>query len=206
MSGLEVNYQKSTLYGVSVEGVETETLARSFKCNVGSFPFTYLGIPVGGKMNKIESWEPVNNKFEKRLSDWKARSMSFGGRFLVKSVLNSLSLYFFSLFRAPQSVLKKLESGDVPFFWSGSEKKHIFLGFKSETDSLWVKVISSIYGVKGGLGDDTHGNSCSFKTVWANVIASGNLIDSHGVTFKNSFAKKIGDGGATFFLERQLAR
>ncbi|XP_071715143.1 uncharacterized protein [Rutidosis leptorrhynchoides] len=31
-------------------------------------------------MNKAESWKPVVSKFEKRLADWKAHSMSFGGR------------------------------------------------------------------------------------------------------------------------------
>ncbi|XP_071721572.1 uncharacterized protein [Rutidosis leptorrhynchoides] len=86
-------------------------MASLFGCNSGSFPFTYLGLPVGGRMNKLESWNPVLEKFTKRLSDWKARSVSFGGRLtLVKSMLNSLPLYYFSLFRAPPCVVKKLES------------------------------------------------------------------------------------------------
>ncbi|XP_071707988.1 uncharacterized protein [Rutidosis leptorrhynchoides] len=75
-SGLKVNYQKSSLYGVCVEKSTIDEMARYFRCKAGSFPFTYLGIPVGGKMNRIECWAPVINKFEKRLSDWKARSMS----------------------------------------------------------------------------------------------------------------------------------
>ncbi|XP_071687047.1 uncharacterized protein [Rutidosis leptorrhynchoides] len=87
---------------------------------VGTFPYIYLGLPVGANMNKKTNWKPVLDKFEKRLADWKARAMSFGGRLtLVNSILNSLPLYYFSLFRAPSSVLKKLESVRRIFFWGG---------------------------------------------------------------------------------------
>ncbi|KAJ9561058.1 hypothetical protein OSB04_006218 [Centaurea solstitialis] len=45
-----------------------------------------------------DSTEAVIEKIEKRLGSWKSRLMSFDGRFtLVKLVLGSLPLYFFSL-------------------------------------------------------------------------------------------------------------
>ncbi|GJT84887.1 ALP1-like protein [Tanacetum coccineum] len=58
-------------------------------------------------------------KFKNRLADWKARSMLFGGRLsLVKSVLGSLPLYYFSLFRVPSSVINNLEgNGRDVSFW-----------------------------------------------------------------------------------------
>ncbi|XP_071739224.1 uncharacterized protein [Rutidosis leptorrhynchoides] len=130
-SGLKVNYNKSNLFGVNVDHMEVAAMANLFGCKVGKFPSTYLGLPIGANMNKMESWKPVINKFEKRLADWKASSMSFGGRLtLVNSVLNSLPLYFFSLFRAPQCVLKNLECVRRIFFWGGSGK---------ETKIPWVK-------------------------------------------------------------------
>ncbi|XP_071688703.1 uncharacterized protein [Rutidosis leptorrhynchoides] len=90
-SGLNVNYQKSMLFGLGVEYHEIEAMAKCFKCKIGSLPFNYLGLPIGANMKKLCSWKPVIDKFEKRLSDWKARMVSFGGRAtLVKSVLNSL--------------------------------------------------------------------------------------------------------------------
>ncbi|XP_071728542.1 uncharacterized protein [Rutidosis leptorrhynchoides] len=110
VEGLKVNYQKSSLIGIGEEKSEVENMANLFRCKVGSTPFLYLGLPVGGNMKKEETWKPFIEKFEKRLSDWRARSISFGGRLtLVKSVLNSLPLYYFSLFRAPPCVIKKLE-------------------------------------------------------------------------------------------------
>ncbi|XP_071694365.1 uncharacterized protein [Rutidosis leptorrhynchoides] len=130
-SGLKVNYNKSNLFGVGVDKLEVESMANLFGCKVGNFPFIYLGLPIGAKMNKYESWKPVIDKFGKRLADWKARSMSFGGRAtLVTSVLNSLPLYYFLLFRAPPCVLKNLESVRRKFFWGGSG---------DESKISWVK-------------------------------------------------------------------
>ncbi|XP_071739411.1 uncharacterized protein [Rutidosis leptorrhynchoides] len=113
-SGLKVNFHKSNLIGIGVDKIQVENMARLFRCKVGSTTFIYLGLPVGGNMKKEENWKPVLNKFEKRLSDWRARSILFGGRLtLVKSVLNSLPLYYFSLFRAPPCVIKELECGII---------------------------------------------------------------------------------------------
>ncbi|XP_071713177.1 uncharacterized protein [Rutidosis leptorrhynchoides] len=111
VSGLKINMNKSFLYGIGVPHSEVESVALSLGCIAGKLPFLYLGMPIGHKMNKISAWDMVIDKFNKRLSDWKARTMSFGGRLtLIKSVLSSLPLYFFSLFRAPSTVINQLES------------------------------------------------------------------------------------------------
>ncbi|XP_071700495.1 uncharacterized mitochondrial protein AtMg00310-like [Rutidosis leptorrhynchoides] len=71
-------------------------------------------------MRKLNEWKAVIDKFKSRLSDWKARSISFGGRVtLIKSVLSSLPLYYFSIFLAPPSVIKELERVRREFFWGG---------------------------------------------------------------------------------------
>ncbi|XP_071687548.1 uncharacterized protein [Rutidosis leptorrhynchoides] len=106
-----LNFNKSCLYGVGVNAGEIESLVRRMGCQADKFPFIYLGLPIGAKMKKVKDWDPVILKIKKRLSEWKMRSMSFGGRLvLLKSVLNSLPLYYFMLFRAPPCVLKILES------------------------------------------------------------------------------------------------
>ncbi|XP_071728309.1 uncharacterized protein [Rutidosis leptorrhynchoides] len=104
-------YDKEILY-LWVDLSVASRLARYIGCQVGKLPFIYLGLPIGAKMNKVKDWQLVIDNFNSRLSSWKMRSMSFGGRLvLLKSVLTSLPLYYFSLFRAPPSVLKLLESG-----------------------------------------------------------------------------------------------
>ena len=42
-------------------------------------------------MNKARNWEPIIEKFHKKLSSWKAINLSYGGRLtLIKSVLGAL--------------------------------------------------------------------------------------------------------------------
>ncbi|XP_071694113.1 uncharacterized protein [Rutidosis leptorrhynchoides] len=79
-SGLKVNFHKSFLYGIGVNEIELHSVATIIGCKVGKFPFTYLGIPTGSKMKKLKDWEVVINKIKSRLSDWKTRTLSFGGR------------------------------------------------------------------------------------------------------------------------------
>ncbi|GJR72598.1 putative RNA-directed DNA polymerase [Tanacetum coccineum] len=93
VSGLKVNFNKSKLYGIGVCSCDREEMARWMRCSMGEFPFTYLGLPIEERMSGIKAWRPVIEKFRNRLADWKAKSMSFGGRLtLVKSVLGSLPL------------------------------------------------------------------------------------------------------------------
>ncbi|XP_071740996.1 uncharacterized protein [Rutidosis leptorrhynchoides] len=46
-SGLKVNFHKSCLYGIGVEVDEINHVAGRLGCKVASFPFTYLGLPIG---------------------------------------------------------------------------------------------------------------------------------------------------------------
>ncbi|KAJ9553481.1 hypothetical protein OSB04_017526 [Centaurea solstitialis] len=108
MSGLKINVSKSKNFGVGVPDEEVSSWATSVGCKYGKLPFSYLGLPVGNSMRKIDHWKEAIGKIKKRLNSWKARFVSFGGRLtLVKSVLGSLPLYYFSLFRAPNGVIKE---------------------------------------------------------------------------------------------------
>ncbi|XP_071700410.1 uncharacterized mitochondrial protein AtMg00310-like [Rutidosis leptorrhynchoides] len=140
---------------------------------------------------------------------------------LIKSVLNSLPLYYFSLFRAPPCVLKILESVRREFFWGGSESSKIpwvkwdkvvssyefgglnfgllksknlaLLGkwwwrFYTETDSLWVTIIRSIYGPRGGLDLESEAIRSLKPSTWKNIILTGTLLEDIGINFKASFA------------------
>lgn len=54
MSGLKVNFSKSKLAGVCMNGNEISRLARLLNCGTMELPFTYLGIPVGASHSKTE--------------------------------------------------------------------------------------------------------------------------------------------------------
>ncbi|GJU75839.1 hypothetical protein Tco_1272909 [Tanacetum coccineum] len=71
-------------------------------------------------MRRTSAWNMVIEKFKSRLSEWKAKTMSYGGRLtLVKSVLGSLPLYYFSMLRVPSCVISALERIQKKLFWGG---------------------------------------------------------------------------------------
>ena len=88
-------------------------------------PFTYLGFPLGDHMTKQSAWKPVMEKIQNRLASWKAKILSRAGRLtLIKSVLNSLPIYYMSMFKMPKAIALKIVRLQRKFFWSGvtSEK------------------------------------------------------------------------------------
>jgi retron-type reverse transcriptase len=57
-SGLVVNYHKSCLVPINVSPKKASSLAQSFGCSVGSFPFTYLGLPLGLSKPLVKHYAP----------------------------------------------------------------------------------------------------------------------------------------------------
>nr|GEW31540.1 RNA-directed DNA polymerase, eukaryota [Tanacetum cinerariifolium] len=98
----------------------------------------------------LHAWDSVIEKVRAILSKWKAKTLSIGGRFmLTKSMLSSIPLFYFSLFKVPIGVLKRLESCRSNFFRGveeGSRKR-----FKVQPDVMWVSIIKAIYGRYGSL-------------------------------------------------------
>jgi hypothetical protein len=73
-----------------------------FGCQEGVFRFRYLGIPIHFRKLRNVDWKRVEEIFEKRLSSWKGKHLSNGGRLvLINLVLSSLPMYMMSflLFR-----------------------------------------------------------------------------------------------------------
>ncbi|GJZ36221.1 hypothetical protein Tco_0582038, partial [Tanacetum coccineum] len=114
-------------------------------CSVMHTPFRYLGIMVGGNMSSFKPWEDIINKLKTRLSKWKLKTLSIGGRLtLLKSVLGSTPIYYMSLYKIPKSVLHSLEAIRRNFFNGTSE------GDRRITWVKWLKVLAS--KINGGLG------------------------------------------------------
>lgn len=144
-SGLKVSFKKSKLFGIGIDIGTSLQLARSLHCQNGSFPFTYLGVPVGLNMSLIKNWKPAIDKVAKRLSKWKEKSLSFGGRtVLAKAVLGSIPLYFLSMFRAPATVIKSIEQIRRKFVW-GENSSHKKISWVSWRQMMAAKD-------KGGMG------------------------------------------------------
>ena len=111
LSELKVNFSKSYLVGVNVASSWLSEAAMVLNCKVGSIPFVYLGMPIGGNSRRLSFWEPLLNRIKSILSGWSSKHLSFGGRLiLLKSVLSSLPVYALSFFKAPTCIIFSIES------------------------------------------------------------------------------------------------
>ncbi|GJX38732.1 hypothetical protein Tco_0252035 [Tanacetum coccineum] len=161
-SGLRINLQKSKLMGITVENSIVDIAANNIGCMIFDLSFSYLGVNIGGHMTRINSWVDVINKIHRRLSKWKMKSLSFGGRLtLLKFVLRSTPIYYISMFKAPIHVLNKLES----------IRSHFFNGVAPNVRKMmfvkWDHVLDS--KEKGGLGVSSFyalNRALIFKWVW----------------------------------------
>ncbi|GJZ74184.1 hypothetical protein Tco_0638330 [Tanacetum coccineum] len=137
-SGLKINISKSNIYGVGVNMDEVSNMASAAGCATGTTPFIYLGIPEGASMARTSRWDGVIQRFRNRLSKWKVKMLSSGGRLtLIKSILGSLGIYLMSMFRVPKGVIKELEQLRARVFWGyqSYEKKIAWVA--------WDKVLAS---------------------------------------------------------------
>nr|GEU81432.1 RNA-directed DNA polymerase, eukaryota [Tanacetum cinerariifolium] len=79
--------------------------------------FLASGVTIGDRMTRIKAWENVIVKLRSRLSKWKVKTLSIGGRLtLLKSVLGASSIYSMSIFKVPCGVLKIMEAIRSRFF------------------------------------------------------------------------------------------
>ncbi|XP_076919662.1 uncharacterized protein LOC143580555 [Bidens hawaiensis] len=119
-SGLNINFNKSSLFGCNVNATE---MASVFGCKSGKLLFSHLGIPVGANMNKINNWNGIMDIFEKRLANWRAHSLSISGRVvLIKAVLESLPVYYLSLLKVLSKVVESFERIMKSFLWGGTSE------------------------------------------------------------------------------------
>lgn len=122
MSGLKVNFFKSKLAGVSVAEDVLLRYANLLHCKTTEIPFVYLGIHVGANPRKKTTWDPLLSKLRKRLSLWKRKTLSFGGKVcLIRSVLSSIPLFYLSFFKLPKGVASLCNRIEKKFLWGGEE-------------------------------------------------------------------------------------
>ncbi|GKB36765.1 hypothetical protein Tco_0881707 [Tanacetum coccineum] len=121
--------------------------------------FRYLGVTIGDRMSRNKAWENVIDKLRSRLSKWKVKTLSIGGRLtLLKSVLGASPIYSMSIFKVPRGVLKIMEAIRSRFF------NGIGQGETKFTCIAWNKVLAS--KERGGLG-------LTLEAIAKNELANG---------------------------------
>ncbi|GJV15330.1 RNA-directed DNA polymerase, eukaryota, reverse transcriptase zinc-binding domain protein [Tanacetum coccineum] len=156
VSGLRINMCKSKIMGLNVDGQSVNSAARQLGCMVLNIPFIYLGSIVGDNMARQQAWREIVDRVKSKLSNWKMKMLSIGGRLtLVKSVLGSLPIYNFSIFKVPMCVLNELEGIRRKFF-NGHEQDSKRTSWVKWNTVLMSKDrgglgVSSLYAINRGL-------------------------------------------------------
>ncbi|GKB15844.1 RNA-directed DNA polymerase, eukaryota, reverse transcriptase zinc-binding domain protein [Tanacetum coccineum] len=95
-----------------------------------------FGSKVGCLMSRIQSWSEIVNNILTRLSKWKLKTLSIGGRLtLLKSVLEKGGLGVSSFYALNRALLFK-------WVWR----------FCTQQSALWTKIIKGIHGEDGKIG------------------------------------------------------
>ncbi|GJU80376.1 hypothetical protein Tco_1282741 [Tanacetum coccineum] len=126
-SGLHINLSKSKLMGLAVGDESVSQAADQIGCGVLKAPFTYLGSIVGANMSQIQSWDAIVGKMEARLSKWKMKTLSIGGRLTLLQEMESLKKKDIDLFSYMQ---KKLGNGVDTSFWNDAWRGEMKLKHK----------------------------------------------------------------------------
>lgn len=107
--GLRAYSQKSNIYPISVHAAKMELLAKTFQCQIGTLPFTYLGLPMGLTKPKIDALLPMIQKIERRMSST-SQFLSQAGRLqMVNSFFSSLRTYIMCNLRLPKTTVKQID-------------------------------------------------------------------------------------------------
>jgi hypothetical protein len=93
-TGLRVNYHNSNIYPINVSKDRMINLASTFGCNIGSFPFTYLSLPMGTTRTKVDDFIPLIRRIERRLVSTSSFLNQAGRLKMVNSVLSALPTFF----------------------------------------------------------------------------------------------------------------
>ncbi|GJU19060.1 RNA-directed DNA polymerase, eukaryota [Tanacetum coccineum] len=228
LSGLSINVKKSQLLGIGISDSIVSEAAKSLGCSIMKTPFKYLGIPVGGNMSLIKAWDESIVKLKRRLSKWKLKTLSIGGRLtLLKSVLGSTPIYNMSLFKVPKSVLHSMESlrrnffngiqeGDKKIAWVKwpmvlASKKHgglrvsSFYALNRGLLFKWVwRYISQDNSLWARVISALHGSSsqvlsASFSSLWKSILNEVKSLKAQGVDLISHCKIRVGNGMNTSF-------
>ena len=91
ISGMRINYHKSELIPVNLDVDVTHMVSHIFCCPIGSFPITYLGVPLYFDKIRREDIQPLIDRILKRIASWKGKLLSQAARLvLIKSCLASI--------------------------------------------------------------------------------------------------------------------
>ncbi|GKC29824.1 RNA-directed DNA polymerase, eukaryota, reverse transcriptase zinc-binding domain protein [Tanacetum coccineum] len=118
------------------------------KTSVEKLPIRYLGVLLTSKRIGIKECKSLLDKVECRINNWKNRCLSYAGRLLlVALVLESIHVYWASVFLLPHGVIKDINKLLKGFLWNHAD------GSKGRAKVAWKNVCNAKQKEGMGLKD-----------------------------------------------------
>eukprot|EP00253_Pinus_taeda_P021112 PITA_21112 len=160
-SWAKINKAKSQLFFFDTPAITRASIARILGFSIASLPSKYLGAPLTDSALKHSSRRLLLEKLEACLSSWTHRALNMTSRLvLIKAVLQSMSLYLFSILAASKWVLKDIRCIQRSFLWGNTEKKCKWALVKWDT----IFLTKSVGGT--GLHDPFQNNIVMGARIW----------------------------------------
>ena len=123
ISGLRPNERKSQCFFAGVRPEIRQQVLSSTGFQLGSFPITYLGLPLISSKLQARDCQPLIDKLCARIEVWTAKFLSFAGRLiLLQVILNGIVGYWSMFLFLPHYILSRINSIFFKFLWGGYYK------------------------------------------------------------------------------------
>jgi hypothetical protein len=91
---LKIKYDKSTITPMHLPKGNLEEFLGILNCKFGSFPQTYLGLPLSNVKLPLSAFAPLIARVDRYLATWQALLLATTGRvMLVNAILTRVSTY-----------------------------------------------------------------------------------------------------------------
>lgn len=107
-TGLCVNFSKSLIVPINVSNEKMKILAGTLGYQVGSLPFTYLGLPLGTTKPRIEEFAPLLDRVERKLSVCSSLLSYSGCVQYINSVITPTVTYAMCTFKLHKGVIQSV--------------------------------------------------------------------------------------------------
>nr|GEZ80181.1 RNA-directed DNA polymerase, eukaryota, reverse transcriptase zinc-binding domain protein [Tanacetum cinerariifolium] len=191
--------------GVHVDRDKIIEAANRLGCHILKTPFMYLGSKVGGIMSRVKEWNEVIDRVKMRLSKWKMKALSIGGRLtlLKYQVFNGHDLECHKAsWVSWKKVLSSKDSGGLGVSSLFALNRGLMFKwiwrFYTQHNVLWARVIKAIYGENGGINV-----ACKMGTrsCWSNIVEEINALTQKGIALPDFMCFKTGNGEGVSFWE-----
>lgn len=143
--GLKVNYNKSVMVPINISAERLDHLAKTFGCDTGSLPFTYLGIPLGLTKPRVVDFSPLVSRCERRLAATSTFLNQAGRLELTNSVFSAFPTFCMGTFALHVTVISQIDKFRKHCLWRGAD-----INAKQRPKAAWTGVCRS--KDEGGLG------------------------------------------------------